>query len=224
MSAKATAISTKAYSLTGIGALVAAILHHLARQRLTQRPAQSRTGSSIRRSVPYLPSTEKASSALPCSPPYPASTKIIPSAMVGPGAPMDPPCALMPLTLSKSRTVSKSQRTVPSVASCALRWPSCEPHEDHTRIVGGVNCAGCNRDLYAIDNGDVLLHFAALKGRKEVVGLLLTNKCDVNAKDKDGLSALMLAANGGFAEVVESLLEAKADVNARARKGSQTAL
>ena len=74
------------------------------------------------------------------------------------------------------------------------------------------------------DNDDTALHFAALKGHNDIVELLLTNKADVNAKDKDGLSPLLLAANGGYPDVVQSLLTAKADVSVRARRGGQTAL
>ena len=45
------------------------------------------------------------------------------------------------------------------------------------------------------------------------------SKADVNARDKDGWTALMFAAAGGAAESVKVLLDAGADVNARNEDG-----
>jgi serine/threonine-protein phosphatase 6 regulatory ankyrin repeat subunit B len=44
---------------------------------------------------------------------------------------------------------------------------------------------------------------------------LLAAGADVNAKDKDGVTALMWASQGGHITVVQALLAAKADVNAK---------
>jgi len=45
-----------------------------------------------------------------------------------------------------------------------------------------------------------------INGYKEVVELLLENGADVNAKNKDGMTALMYAAEKGYKEVVELLI------------------
>ena len=55
--------------------------------------------------------------------------------------------------------------------------------------------------------------------RAAIVKVLLSNQADVNAKDKNDTTALMLAAGRGQVEMVKLLLEAKADVNAKDGKG-----
>jgi ankyrin repeat protein len=67
--------------------------------------------------------------------------------------------------------------------------------------------------------GDTPLHFAALKGHKDVVVVLLAYGAEVNAKDNYADTALHAAAAGGHKNVVEVLLANKADVNARDNDG-----
>jgi TonB family protein len=59
------------------------------------------------------------------------------------------------------------------------------------------------------------LHWAAGKGHKDRVELLLASKADVSVKDRFGLTPLHIAALSGHKDVVELLLANKADVNAR---------
>ena len=47
------------------------------------------------------------------------------------------------------------------------------------------------------------LHFAALQNNKDVVGLLLKHTADVNAKSKDGKTALYVAAQKENEDVME---------------------
>ncbi len=57
-------------------------------------------------------------------------------------------------------------------------------------------------------------------GRLEVVRAMIAGRADVNLKDKQGWTALTLAAIGGNAAIVQALIEAGADVNAEGRNGS----
>ena len=46
---------------------------------------------------------------------------------------------------------------------------------------------------------------------------LIENGANVNAKDKNGQTALMLASQNGYTEIVEYLAEHGADVGSRAK-------
>ena len=60
---------------------------------------------------------------------------------------------------------------------------------------------------------------AAEKGDKAAVESLLAKGADPNAKDKEGSSALRVAARGGYAEIVDLLFAAKADISLKANNG-----
>ena len=64
------------------------------------------------------------------------------------------------------------------------------------------------------EGGTTPLHWAAKKGDKDLVELLLANKADVNARTNAGDTPLHCAASNGHKDVVEFLLANKADVNA----------
>jgi len=68
-------------------------------------------------------------------------------------------------------------------------------------------------------NNWTALHYAAMKGHKDVAELLLANKADVNATDKHGFTPLHGAAFSGQKDMVELLLANKAEVNAKDNKG-----
>ena len=70
---------------------------------------------------------------------------------------------------------------------------------------------------------DLLLVYFAEGGKMEAVSLLLKAGADVNAKDKDGLTALMWASVKGHLEIADILLKAGADVNTKGHDG-RTAL
>jgi ankyrin repeat protein len=64
-----------------------------------------------------------------------------------------------------------------------------------------------------------VLHWAAERGDKEVVQLLLEKGADAAAKDDNGRTVLHLAAEGGNKEVVQLLLEKGADAAAKDDNG-----
>ncbi|KAI9774757.1 MAG: hypothetical protein M1839_001624 [Geoglossum umbratile] len=59
------------------------------------------------------------------------------------------------------------------------------------------------------------LQVAASLGLKEITGILLAAKADVNVADSYGRTALLATAESGHLEIVERLLAAKANANAR---------
>lgn len=67
--------------------------------------------------------------------------------------------------------------------------------------------------------GTTPLHFAASKGHKEIVALLLGRRAVIDARDLNGSTPLHTAAGDGFTEVVELLLKGGADLNAKDNQG-----
>ena len=63
---------------------------------------------------------------------------------------------------------------------------------------------------------DISIHDAATLGNIEAIKQHLAAGADVNAKDDDGISPLLLAATWGHKEIVELLIANGADVNAKA--------
>jgi len=61
----------------------------------------------------------------------------------------------------------------------------------------------------------VMLFYAADKGNKEMVELLLSYKADPNPLDEEGFGALHQAIAGGYFEIADMLIAAGANVNAQ---------
>lgn len=61
------------------------------------------------------------------------------------------------------------------------------------------------------------LREAAKEGSTDKVKALLAQGADVNAKDKDGFTALIRAAGNGHTETVKALLAADANVNVKTK-------
>lgn len=68
------------------------------------------------------------------------------------------------------------------------------------------------------EQGDTLLVFAAGKGKKEALNILLAAGAPVNDYGDQGDNALIRAVSEGRRDIVKVLLAAKADVNARGLK------
>ena len=63
------------------------------------------------------------------------------------------------------------------------------------------------------------LVYAARKPGLDIIKLLLENGAALNAKNRDGATALMSASANGYMEVVKFLLEQGIDINARDNGG-----
>jgi ankyrin repeat protein len=64
------------------------------------------------------------------------------------------------------------------------------------------------------------LSYAAKRGHKEIVELLIANGADVNTKDVVGMTPLHIAARRGHKEIVELLIDNGMDVNTKSYSGT----
>ena len=64
------------------------------------------------------------------------------------------------------------------------------------------------------------LHYAVMKGRMQIVDLLLSRGADVNSRTRNGTTPLHTAALYARKEVAERLLEKQADINAVSNSGA----
>lgn len=68
------------------------------------------------------------------------------------------------------------------------------------------------------------IHVAACKGETKIARLLIESKCDVNARNRKGVSPLHCAVANGHREVVSLLLTAHARVNVKGQTSDRTPL
>ena len=61
---------------------------------------------------------------------------------------------------------------------------------------------------------------SAQEGHGSVVACLLQCRCDVNARNEDGMNALMLGSQRGHANIVAVLIEHGASIDGRTVQGS----
>ena len=73
-------------------------------------------------------------------------------------------------------------------------------------------------------NKDGQLVEAAARGESDRVRALLDGGADIEARDKEGKTALMIAANRCRGQIVQLLLDSGADVNAKEKPSGETAL
>jgi ankyrin repeat protein len=79
--------------------------------------------------------------------------------------------------------------------------------------------------VFSKDNdGRTPLHWAAEKGHKGVMELLLANQADINARNNNGRTPMQLASAKDHKDVVELLLAKGADVNADAEALFETGI
>ncbi len=97
-----------------------------------------------------------------------------------------------------------------------------EVERDRALVVEALLKAGA--DSAATDtDGMTALHFAALRGRSELLALLPMDSSTARTKDKAGRTALHYAAMGNHTRLMDALVRAGAEVNSTDRLG-ETAL
>ncbi|XP_074088288.1 fibronectin type 3 and ankyrin repeat domains protein 1 isoform X5 [Macrotis lagotis] len=91
----------------------------------------------------------------------------------------------------------------------ALHWAA---DGGHTDIIEWMITDGCKIDVTDTYSGwTPLMRVSAVSGNKEVASLLIEAGADVNVKDKDGKTPLMVAVLNNHEELVQLLLEQGAD-------------
>lgn len=81
-----------------------------------------------------------------------------------------------------------------------------------------TNCSSLNVSKNKIDIQELNqeLFREAFLGNTEIVKALLAKAADVNAKDNNGWTALLIASRNGYTKIVQALLAKGADVNLKA--------
>lgn len=118
-------------------------------------------------------------------------------------------------------------RVAGAIAALALLSGACAAAPIHDAVMNGAVAhvramLAASPDLVysKTKDGDTPLHFAALKGYKVLVALLLEDRSDVDARDKDGDTPLYLASTRGNVAAADLLIQYGADVNAQAHDGT----
>jgi len=78
-------------------------------------------------------------------------------------------------------------------------------YRGHSEIVRLLKAAGADIDVRVDSEQDTLLHFAVIRKDVKLVKLLIANGADVNLKNKDGCTPMMLAIKQGHTVIVEAL-------------------
>ena len=91
----------------------------------------------------------------------------------------------------------------------------CKGNKD---VINVLLNAGADPNI-ASDNGDTCLHYAALNNHcTEVLQAIINHGIDVNATDKQAVTALMIACSMGNTYAIDILLKSGADVKATSKK------
>uniref|UniRef100_A0A8C9WH82 Fibronectin type III and ankyrin repeat domains 1 n=1 Tax=Scleropages formosus TaxID=113540 RepID=A0A8C9WH82_SCLFO len=103
----------------------------------------------------------------------------------------------------------------------ALHWAT---DGGHLEILSYMIDDGCEVDVRDnVSQWTPLMRVSALSGNTSVASLLISGGADVNARDKDGKTPLMMAVLNNHEELVQLLLENGADLNVKNQFGSGAA-
>ena len=100
------------------------------------------------------------------------------------------------------------------VGATALMWAAGDPGKLRLLVASGAQVNAASEE-----SKTPLMIAARLEGNTDAVSLLLEKGAEVNAKDIQGGSALMQAANAGDLETLKVLIARGANVNAKATNG-----
>jgi len=119
---------------------------------------------------------------------------------------------ILPGRMSRVAIITRNNTGVVLTAETYIEaWTKLQPYFDE--IFSSFAFSSGNVGL----NDDLLI--ASLKGDTQEVSRLIERSADVNAKDRDGVTALMGAAIDGNTELVRILIEKGADVDSQAENG-----
>jgi ATP-dependent DNA helicase RecG len=103
----------------------------------------------------------------------------------------------------------------------AERFGLSQLHQLRGRVGRGKRKSYCV--LVSDAEGETALHFAVRNDEQEIAAFLLQNGADVDARNKMGVTPLMVASWSGFDQMVELLLKAGADSELKDENGTKAA-
>ncbi|KAJ9299066.1 hypothetical protein DTO271G3_3308 [Paecilomyces variotii] len=99
-------------------------------------------------------------------------------------------------------------------------WLACGSTNGNTDIVKLFLQHGADVNFSVASSGKKPLHAAAYRGHVNIARLLIERGCNVDAKEDDGWTALMLASQEGHLPLLNLLIEKSANVNAEEKDGA----
>ncbi|WP_161984340.1 MULTISPECIES: ankyrin repeat domain-containing protein [unclassified Akkermansia] len=117
--------------------------------------------------------------------------------------------------------------TTPSYAVCPSSGPvlihMCMRKHENVNIIKTLLAKGANIHATSKHSTQNALHVASYNNCASAVPILIKAGLDVNTRDSDGKTPLILAAQLGWLETVKILLDQGADVSAKDHKGKTAA-
>ncbi|KAK1762004.1 ankyrin-3 [Phialemonium atrogriseum] len=99
-------------------------------------------------------------------------------------------------------------------------WLACASAKSGVEIAKLLLDKGADVNFSVARSGKKPIHAAAHKGNIDVARLLIARKCDVDSKESDGWTALMIASQEGHLPFLNLLVESGAKVDAEEKDGA----
>ncbi len=142
-------------------------------------------------------------------------------------APVAPAPAVQPApALAPSPATAAPRQALPAVpvVTSAAQVAGRTLHEAVLRgdVAATLKLLDQGMDIEAKDPGSGAspLHYAVMKGRMQIVDVLLSRGADINSRTRNGTTPLHTAALYARKEIAERLLEGRADINAVSLSGA----